>query len=237
MHTRKKSFVRRPDFTRGNGRKVDRISKTLFPSLPSLRRSITEEQGTTRERERERKKETSSRKPTKKPEIEISSVARTIDTHRWSIIDDQIERLIQLRNRRHLVQISAPFQIVPAGCVSKRITTLFILVLRRVFPLSFPLSSLSRIRGTIDRIIGTSELLVGLYMALCTISMMLTPCVGNWFADRKEWPKPYTIIRRFLFLWYQWIEIYYLLRLGLNVLETEEILQYRGKRLSTWYFQ
>ena len=28
----------------------------------------------------------------------------------------------------------------------------------------------------------------------------LTPCAGNWFADHNEWPNPYTLIRRFLFL-------------------------------------
>lgn len=32
----KKSSIPCPDFTRGNGRKVDRISKTLFPSLSLL---------------------------------------------------------------------------------------------------------------------------------------------------------------------------------------------------------
>ena len=30
---------------------------------------------------------------------------------------------------------------------------------------------------------------------------LLNPvCAGNWFADRNEWPEPYTVIRPFLFL-------------------------------------
>lgn len=72
--------------------------------------------------------------------------------HRWSIIDDQIERLIQLRNRSTLPR-SPPVSDYPGRvCLETDHDSFhpFCNVSFLFFPL--PLSSLLRIRGTNDRI-------------------------------------------------------------------------------------